>query len=55
MNDALRTKLNLILVALLAFALGLGFTAKLDLTPPSYEFGPLEVTPVAQPGKTQFI
>jgi len=28
--------------------------SKLDLTPPSYEFGPLAVRPVAQPGKTEF-
>ena len=39
MNDALRTKLNLILVAVLAFALGLGFAAKLDLTPQSFATG----------------
>ncbi len=39
MNDALRTKLNVILVALLAFALGLGFAARLDLTPHSFASG----------------
>jgi serine protease Do len=43
MNDALRTKLNLILVALLAFALGLGFAAKLDLTPHSLAVGPAAI------------
>jgi S1-C subfamily serine protease len=43
MNDALRTKLNLILVALLAFALGLGFAAKLDLTPQSFAIGSAEI------------
>ena len=34
MNDALRTKLNLILTAVVAFAIGLGIAARLDLTPP---------------------
>ncbi len=34
MNDALRTKLNLILTAAVAFAIGLGIAARLDLTPP---------------------
>jgi serine protease Do len=34
MNDALRTKLNLILTAAVAFAVGLGVAARLDLTPP---------------------
>jgi serine protease Do len=34
MNDALRTKLNLILTAAVAFAVGLGIAARLDLTPP---------------------
>ena len=29
--------------------------SKLDLTPPSYEFGPLPVGPIAQPGQTKFI
>ena len=43
MNDALRTKLNLILVALLAFALGLGFAAKLDLTPQTFAIGSAEI------------
>jgi serine protease Do len=33
MNDALRTKLNLILTAAVAFALGLGVAARLDLLP----------------------
>ena len=49
MNDALRTKLNLILVALLAFALGLGFAAKLDLTPASFAGG----TPAIQFGASE--
>ena len=35
MNDALRTKLNLLLTAAVAFAIGLGIAARLDLTPPS--------------------
>ncbi|MCK5484377.1 MAG: Do family serine endopeptidase [Gemmatimonadetes bacterium] len=35
MNDALRTKLNLMLTAAVAFAIGLGIAARLDLTPPS--------------------
>jgi serine protease Do len=35
MNDALRTKLNLILTAAVAFAIGLGIAARLDLTPAS--------------------
>jgi serine protease Do len=35
MNDALRTKLNLVLTAAVAFAIGLGIAARLDLTPPS--------------------
>ena len=43
MNDALRTKLNLILVALLAFALGLGFATTLDLTPQSFAIGSAEI------------
>ena len=43
MNDALRTKLNLILVAVLAFALGLGFAAKLDLTPQSFAVGSADI------------
>jgi serine protease Do len=43
MNDALRTKLNLILVALLAFALGLGFASTLDLTPRSFAIGSAEI------------
>ena len=30
------------------------FNSKEDLTPPSYEFGPLPVPPVAMPGVTQF-
>ncbi len=34
MNDALRTKLNLMLTASVAFAIGLGIAARLDLTPP---------------------
>jgi len=34
MNDALRTKLNLMLTAAVAFAVGLGIAARLDLTPP---------------------
>ena len=34
MNDALRTKMNLILTAAVAFAVGLGIAARLDLTPP---------------------
>ena len=34
MNDALRTKLNLILTAAVAFAIGLGIAARMDLTPP---------------------
>jgi hypothetical protein len=29
--------------------------SKLDLTPPSYEFGSLETPPVAIPGKTELI
>jgi serine protease Do len=33
MNDALRTKLNLLLTAVVAFAVGLGIAARLDLTP----------------------
>ncbi len=35
MNDALRTKLNLMLTAAVAFAIGLGIAARLDLTPAS--------------------
>ena len=35
MNDALRTKLNLMLTAAVAFAIGLGISARLDITPPS--------------------
>ena len=35
MNDALRTKLNLLLTAAVAFAVGIGIAARLDLTPPS--------------------
>ena len=55
MNDALRTKLNLLLTAAVAFAIGLGIAARLDLTPPSMarlaEYPPLtlnvvEPTPV---------
>ncbi|MFQ5890424.1 MAG: trypsin-like peptidase domain-containing protein [Gemmatimonadota bacterium] len=42
MNDALRTKLNLIVVALLAFAIGLGVAARFDLTPRSFARGPGE-------------
>jgi serine protease Do len=34
MNDALRTKLNLLLTAAVAFAVGIGIAARLDLTPP---------------------
>ncbi|MDP2482615.1 MAG: Do family serine endopeptidase [Candidatus Palauibacterales bacterium] len=34
MNDALRTKLNLTLTAIVAFAVGIGIAARLDLTPP---------------------
>ncbi len=34
MNDALRTKLNLMLTAAVAFAVGLGIAGRLDLTPP---------------------
>jgi len=34
MNDALRTKMNLMLTAAVAFAVGLGIAARLDLTPP---------------------
>jgi len=34
MNDALRTKFNLMLTAAVAFAVGLGIAARLDLTPP---------------------
>ncbi len=33
MNDALRTKLNLLLTAVVAFAVGLGIAARMDLTP----------------------
>jgi hypothetical protein len=29
--------------------------SKEDLTPARYEFGPLPVAPVAQPGKTKFV
>ncbi len=43
MNDALRSKLNLILIAALAFALGLGFAAKLDLTPRSFADGVVDI------------
>ena len=35
MNDALRTKLNITLTALVAFAIGLFAAARFDLTPPS--------------------
>lgn len=35
MNDALRTKLNLMLTAAVAFAVGLGIAARFDLTPAS--------------------
>ena len=34
MNDPLRSKLNLILTALVAFGIGLGIAARFDLTPP---------------------
>ena len=34
MNDALRTKLNILLTAVVAFAVGLGIAARLDLTRP---------------------
>jgi serine protease Do len=34
MNDPLRSKLNLILTALVAFGVGLGIAARFDLTPP---------------------
>ncbi len=34
MKDPLRTKLNLLLTALVAFGIGLGIAARLDLTPP---------------------
>jgi serine protease Do len=33
MNDTLRTKLNLLLTAVVAFAVGLGLAARMDLTP----------------------
>lgn len=50
MNDALRTKLNLLLTAAVAFAIGLGIAARLDLTPPSMagvaEFPPLTLNVV---------
>ena len=55
MNDALRTKLNLILTAVVAFAIGLGIAASLDLTPtgiaghpnnPPLELTVVEPTPV---------
>jgi hypothetical protein len=29
--------------------------SKLDLTPPSYNWGPIEVAPVAMPGITPFV
>jgi hypothetical protein len=29
--------------------------SKLDLTPPNYDWGPIEVAPVAMPGITQFV
>ena len=34
-GDALRAKLNVIMVAVVAFGLGLGLSARLDLTPGS--------------------
>ena len=34
MRDPLRTKLNLIITAVVAFAIGLGIAARFDLTPP---------------------
>ena len=50
MNDALRTKLNLLLTAAVAFAIGLGIAARLDLTPPSMagmaEYPPLTLNVV---------
>ena len=50
MNDALRTKLNLMLTAAVAFAIGLGIAARLDLTPPSMarlaEYPPLTLNVV---------
>ncbi|MFQ5678943.1 MAG: trypsin-like peptidase domain-containing protein [Gemmatimonadota bacterium] len=39
MSDPLRSKLNLILAATLAFALGMGATSALDLTPASFAAG----------------
>jgi hypothetical protein len=56
MNDALRTKLNLILTAGVAFAVGLGIAARLDLTPPGLarvaDNPPLHLT-VAEPAPVQ--
>mgnify|MGYP001819408854 FL=1 len=50
MNDALRTKLNMLLTAAVAFAIGLGIAARLDLTPPSMagmaEYPPLTLNVV---------
>jgi serine protease Do len=56
MNDALRTKLNLMLTAAVAFAIGLGIAARLDLTPPSMarlaEYPPLTLN-VVEPTTVQ--
>ena len=56
MNDALRTKLNLLLTAAVAFAIGLGIAARLDLTPPSMagitEYPPLTLN-VVEPTTVQ--
>jgi len=56
MNDSLRTKLNLMLTAIVAFAIGLGIAARFDLTPPGMarhaDNPPLELK-VAPPAPVQ--